>query len=118
MKAIYFLIIIFFLLLVVVLLIKNRSLKNKIISLIKKINAIGKLGKGLSDYKEDIDSKKQASKEAILDILEERGKVANQEIEKALDISDATATRYLQELTKEGKIKKQGEGKGVYYTKE
>ncbi|MDO8550080.1 MAG: hypothetical protein Q7S39_08035 [Ignavibacteria bacterium] len=44
--------------------------------------------------------------------------VTNDEVEKFLHVSDATATRYLSILEKEGKIKQNGKtGKGVSYSK-
>jgi Fic family protein len=48
----------------------------------------------------------------------ETGKITNNDIEKLLGISDATATRYLDELEKEGLIRQVGKtGGGVYYEK-
>jgi len=47
-----------------------------------------------------------------------KGKISNDEMEKLLHVSDATATRYLEILEKEGKIKQVGKtGRGVSYTK-
>ena len=44
--------------------------------------------------------------------------VTNDEVEKFLHVSDATATRYLSELEKEGRIKQNSKtGKGVSYSK-
>lgn len=44
--------------------------------------------------------------------------VTNDEVEKLLHVSDATATRYLNALEKEGKIKQVGKtGKGVHYVR-
>ena len=44
--------------------------------------------------------------------------ITNNEVEKLLHVSDATATRYLSTLEKEGKIKQSGKtGKGVSYSK-
>jgi Fic family protein len=44
--------------------------------------------------------------------------ITNNDVEKLLGVSDATATRYLEELEKEGLIKQQGEtGKYTYYQK-
>ena len=61
---------------------------------------------------------KQRNKTKILELLENRGRLANDQIEQALSISDATATRYLEELEQEGKIKQVGQtGKHVYYEK-
>jgi Fic family protein len=48
----------------------------------------------------------------------ETGKITNNDIEKLLGVSDATATRYLDELEKEGLIKQVGiTGNAVYYEK-
>lgn len=45
-------------------------------------------------------------------------KITNDEVQKLLKVSDATAERYLQELEKNGLIKQYGEvGKDVYYLK-
>ena len=50
--------------------------------------------------------------------LRRAGKITNDEVEKLLHVSDATATRYLSALEKEGKIKQVGKtGKAVTYTK-
>ena len=44
--------------------------------------------------------------------------VTNDEVEKFLHVSDATATRYLSQLEKEGKIKQNGKtGKWVSYSR-
>lgn len=62
--------------------------------------------------------KKFKGLEKILQLLTKQSKIANDEVEKLLRVSDATATRYLDILEKEGKIKQIGKtGKGVYYTK-
>jgi predicted HTH transcriptional regulator len=50
--------------------------------------------------------------------LNSKHKITNDEVEKLLHISDASATRYLSALEKEGKIKQVGRtGAGVAYTK-
>jgi|SRR3989344_1179276 len=49
---------------------------------------------------------------------EGHGRVTNDDIQKLLGVSDATATRYLETLEKEGLIRQVGgEGRGVYYEK-
>ncbi len=60
--------------------------------------------------------KKPENKEKILEFLRENKKVANNDIEKLLDVSDATATRYMNELEKEQKVRQIGKtGNAVYY---
>ena len=50
--------------------------------------------------------------------LRRAGKITNDEVEKLLHVSDATATRYLSALEKEGKIQQVGKtGKAVEYTR-
>ncbi len=62
--------------------------------------------------------KKREKIDKILTLFSEKSQIANDEVEKLLHVSDATATRYLEELEKEGKIKQVGEtGKGVMYQK-
>lgn len=61
---------------------------------------------------------KEENKQRILGVLETQTQLTNNHIEQLLGISDATATRYLDELEKEGKIKQVGKtGKHVYYEK-
>ncbi|MEE8131868.1 MAG: winged helix-turn-helix domain-containing protein [Candidatus Paceibacterota bacterium] len=60
---------------------------------------------------------KEEAKLKIMNIIERNGRITNDEVEKLVDVSDATATRYLDELEQEGKVSQKGEGRGVYYTK-
>jgi len=61
--------------------------------------------------------KKAENKEKILQLFQETEKVQNNDVEKLLGVSDATATRYLDELEKEGKLTQRGKtGQGVFYT--
>lgn len=60
---------------------------------------------------------KTANKEKILAFLQEHGKIQNNDVEKLVAVSNATAERYLDELEKEGKLIQHGSiGQGVYYT--
>ncbi len=62
--------------------------------------------------------KRQDRLDKILVFLKEKegDKVTNNDIENLLSVSDATATRYLDELEEEGKVRQVGTvGKGVYY---
>jgi len=70
--------------------------------------------------------RKRKKRDKIMETLNKKNKngstsspqVTNDEVEKLLHISDATATRYLSVLVKEGKIKQIGTiGSGVAYTK-
>lgn len=59
---------------------------------------------------------KEENKRRILGILETQSPLTNNHVEQLLGISDATATRYLEELEKEGLVRQVGgTGSGVYY---
>jgi len=67
--------------------------------------------------REDVE-KKRENLEKARRIFSEHGRVANDDVEKLLGVSDATATRYLDELEKEGFVRQVGKtGKHVYYEK-
>lgn len=54
----------------------------------------------------------------IMALFEKHPVVTNDDVEKLLHVSDATAARYLSELEREGKVKQGGkEGRGVVYIK-
>ena len=65
-----------------------------------------------------IQDRKHKKLDKIMETLNATGKITNDEVEKLLHVSDATATRYLSALEKDGKIKQVGKtGMGVAYTK-
>ncbi len=65
---------------------------------------------------EKIQEGQEEKKERILDFLEEKNEIRNNDVEELLGVSDVTATRYLDELENEGKIEQIGkEGRSVYY---
>ena len=60
--------------------------------------------------------KKMKNKKRILEFLQKNERVTNNDIEKLLGVSDATATRYMNELEKEQKVRQVGKtGNAVYY---
>ena len=60
--------------------------------------------------------RKEENKEKVLTLFQTKGEIANNDVEKLLGVSDATATRYLDELEEEGKITQIGKtGKAVRY---
>ena len=76
---------------------------------------IGKV-KRVVIYRNEQQREKQGNKEKILQELQNKNKITNNDIEKLLNVSDATATRYLNELEKENKIEQIGKtGRSVYY---
>ena len=65
-----------------------------------------------------IQVRKRKKLERIMASFEKKSSITNDEVEKLLHISDATATRYLEILKKENKIKQSGKtGKAVLYIK-
>ena len=65
-----------------------------------------------------IQDRKRKKLDKIMEALNTKGKITNDEVEKLLHVSDATATRYLSALEKEGKIQQVGKtGKAVEYTR-
>lgn len=69
---------------------------------------------GLSLIKRQGDEK-AANKEIIMQFFENREKVTNDDVQKLLGVSDATATRYLDELEKEGRVRQASAAKYTYY---
>lgn len=55
-------------------------------------------------------------KDKILKYLGENRKVTSKEVEKLLNVSAATATRYLQELVEEKRVVERGRGRATHYT--
>ena len=65
-----------------------------------------------------IQFRKRKKSDRVMSLFLKQSKITNDEVEKFLHVSDATATRYLSQLKKEGRIKQSGKtGKGVIYTK-
>jgi hypothetical protein len=67
---------------------------------------------------ESIQFRKRKKLDKIMSMFETKSKITNDEVEKLLHVSDATATRYLTILKQENKIKQEGKtGKAVFYSK-
>jgi len=65
-----------------------------------------------------IQFRKRKKLDHVMSLFLQQSKITNDEVEKFLHVSDATATRYLSILEKEGKIKQVGKtGKAVLYSK-
>ncbi len=65
-----------------------------------------------------IQDRKRKKRDKIMQLLTTKSKITNDEVEKLLHVSDATATRYLSALEKENKIKQVGKtGHSVVYSK-
>src|SRR3990167_8469424 len=65
-----------------------------------------------------IQFRKRKKLDRVMALFLKQSKITNDEVEKLLHVSDATATRYLSILEKENKIKQVGKtGKGVSYSR-
>ena len=72
----------------------------------------------LAKAREAIQFRKRKKLEKIMGMFLKQSSITNDEVEKLLHISDATATRYLEQLEKEGQVKQEGRtGKSVSYSK-
>ena|SRR3989344_2158639 len=61
---------------------------------------------------------KEESLGRIMALFDRQEEIANNQVERLLNVSDATATNYLNELEEQGKIIQIGaEGRGVIYRK-
>lgn len=78
----------------------------------KGIEAKGELEKRNAESK----AQKEERKERILGLFQGKTSITNDDVQSLLGVSDATATNYLTELEKEGKILQKGTtGRGVEY---
>ena len=65
-----------------------------------------------------IQFRKRKKLDRVMSLFLKQSKITNDDVEKFLHVSDATATRYLSQLEKENKIKQVGKtGKGVSYSR-
>jgi hypothetical protein len=65
-----------------------------------------------------IQFRKRKKLDKVMTLFLKKSKITNDEVEKFLHVSDATTTRYLSQLEKEGKIKQTGKtGHSVFYSK-
>lgn len=59
---------------------------------------------------------KEERKSQIITTIDNSGKITAREVQEMFAVSNATATRYLQELKKESRIQERGKGRAVHYT--
>lgn len=72
----------------------------------------------IAKAQEAIQFGKRKKLDRVMSLFAKRTNITNDEVEKLLHVSDATATRYLEILKKENKIKQTGKtGKAVSYSK-
>ena len=64
---------------------------------------------------EKIRFRKRGKLEKVMKLAQEKGKITNDEVQKLLRVSDATATRYLSELVKQNRLKRSGTTVNITY---
>jgi len=101
------LIIIFLLIFVFLYKYRYSDTKNKV----KENDSVKIIGEGLSRHQKEVQEIKENRKSQILELFKTKGELTNNDVEKFLGVSDATATRYLDELEKEGIIEALGDTK-------
>jgi hypothetical protein len=69
----------------------------------------------LQKCKAVIAAKKQKKLEKIVELARQKGKINNADICKLLHASQSSATRYAEELVKQGRIKRFGTAKNTFY---
>ncbi len=73
--------------------------------------------RGKGDLISEQAEKKTENKKKILEFAQANGKIQNNDVEKLVGVSNATAERYLDELEKEERVTQHGTiGQGVFYT--
>lgn len=83
-----------------------------------KRDEYAELGRGLAEYNQKLQEKKNQMKSKIMELLDAKGKISNQEAAKALGVSRYSVVRYFDELEEEGKVKQVGKiGQDVIYKK-
>lgn len=71
---------------------------------------------GLDEYNKERQGEVEKNKKKILEFLERKGKITNNEIQALVGVADATATRYMDELEAVGKVSQIGKtGTWVFY---
>ena len=95
-----------------------KSEPEKIISVPVIVSNKNKVLELLNKAKLAIQFRKRKKLEKVMTMFAKQTKITNDEVEKFLHVSDATAERYLNILEKENKIKQVGKtGKAVSYSK-
>ena len=69
----------------------------------------------LTMHNRQASARKEKRKEKIITLFKDKKRITNNDVESLLGVSDATATRYLQELEEVGTVRQRGKKKGVYY---
>jgi len=69
----------------------------------------------MAKAKEKIQFRKRRKLEKIVALVSREGKITNDDVQKLLRVFDATATRYLSQLVKEGRLRRTGHPRDAKY---
>ena len=82
----------------------------------KRAGEVGEVELNLPAGKAGQREVKEENKQKVLEYLQTNDKMTNNDVERMLGVSDATATRYMDDLEKEGKVEQVGTtGNAVHY---
>ena len=91
----------------------KRKLKSNLSVPAGHLPSPGEMGEVINP--EQVEKRKE-NLEKVLEIARQKGEIANDDVERGLGISNATAERYLQELETQGKLVQVGStGRNVIY---
>ena len=69
-----------------------------------------------SEAAASIAARTQRRLDKVMALAEQQGQIVNDDVEDLFCISNRTATVYLSRLVRLGKLRRQGAGRGTYYT--
>jgi predicted HTH transcriptional regulator len=97
---------------------KNEADKKEILAIAKEKDGYEELGKGLAEYNQKLQDKKEKAKSEILEKMGAEQKISNHDVAEKLGVSRYSVARYFDELEREGKVKQVGKtGRKVIYKK-
>lgn len=96
----------------------NEADRKEILAVTRERDEYVDLGKGLAEFNQKVEERRDAAKLKILKMFEVSSKLSHKDVAKEIGTSRTTTKRYLDELEAEGKIKQVGKaGQSVFYTK-
>ena len=98
-------------------LLRNKKEDERELTLVgKEKDEYAEMGKGLAEYNQKMQEKKNQMKAKILEMLKAKPKISNRDIAESLEIGRIQVIRYMDELEKEGKARQVGKsGRNVFY---
>ena len=98
-------------------LLRNKKEDERELTLVgKEKDEYAEMGKGLAEYNQKMQEKKNQMKAKILEMLKAKIKISNRDIAESLEIGRIQVIRYMDELEKEGKARQVGKsGRNVFY---